>query len=75
MLFRRPFERHNEASYHFKMSRYQQQLIDHINANPEFIQPESQRNMILSRLQEPLQDLSASRPLSSLKVQFIVLAF
>eukprot|EP00750_Incisomonas_marina_P014021 INCI17585.3.p2 GENE.INCI17585.3~~INCI17585.3.p2 ORF type:complete len:551 (+),score=117.91 INCI17585.3:119-1771(+) len=63
----RPFERHNEASYHFKMSRYQQQLIDHINANPEFIQPESQRNMILSRLQEPLQDLSASRPLSSLK--------
>ncbi len=66
---RRPYERHNEASYHFKMSRYQQQLVDHIKAHPEFIQPESQRNLILSRLEEPLLDLSASRPVSSLQVR------
>ncbi len=68
---RRPYERHNEASYHFKMSRYQQQLVDHIKTHPEFIQPESQRNLILSRLEEPLLDLCASRPVTSLQVREI----
>ncbi len=34
----RPLERHNEASYHFRMSRYQDRLVQHIKENPEFIQ-------------------------------------
>ena len=51
-----------EESYFFKQSRYQKQLIEHIQANPEFIQPASRRNEILARLQnDELRDLSVSR--------------
>ena len=48
------------------MSKYQQQLIDHIKANPEFITPERYRNEVLSFLSEPLDDLCISRPVSRL---------
>ncbi len=48
------------------MSRYQQDLIDHIKANPEFITPERYRNEVLSFLSEPLEDLCISRPTSRL---------
>ncbi|OQR84558.1 methionyl-tRNA synthetase [Achlya hypogyna] len=50
-----------EESYFFKMSKYQQRLIDHFHAHPEFLQPETARQAILKRLEEPLLDLSASR--------------
>ena len=47
---------------HARASRYQAQLVEHITANPSFIQPEARRNDILQRLQrEPLLDLSISR--------------
>ena len=49
------------------MSRYQQWLIDHINNNPDFIQPERYRNETLAFLREPLEDLCISRPKSRLK--------
>lgn len=55
-----------EANYFFRMSKYQQQLIDHIQANPEFITPERYRNEVLSFLSEPLEDLCISRPTSRL---------
>lgn len=55
-----------EQNYFFRMSRYQQQLIDHIRANPEFITPERYRNEVLSFLSEPLEDLCISRPKSRL---------
>lgn len=55
-----------EQNYFFKMSRYQQQLIDHIHQNPEFISPERYRNEVLSFLSEPLEDLCISRPISRL---------
>ena len=51
-----------EQNYFFRMSRYQQQLIDHIHAHPEFISPERYRNEVLSFLSEPLEDLCISRP-------------
>ncbi len=51
-----------EQNYFFRMSRYQQQLIDHIKENPEFITPERYRNEVLSFLSEPLEDLCISRP-------------
>ncbi len=51
-----------EQNYFFRMSKYQQQLIDHIHANPEFITPERYRNEVLSFLSEPLEDLCISRP-------------
>ena len=55
-----------EQNYFFRMSKYQQRLIDHINDNPEFITPERYRNEVLSFLSEPLEDLCISRPASRL---------
>ncbi|MFZ5562909.1 MAG: methionine--tRNA ligase [Thermodesulfobacteriota bacterium] len=61
-----PPERIKETNYFFKMSKYQQWLVDHITANPDFIRPEGYRNEILSFLKEPLEDLCISRPRSRL---------
>ncbi|MDY6823355.1 MAG: methionine--tRNA ligase [Thermodesulfobacteriota bacterium] len=61
-----PPESIKEANYFFRMSKYQQWLIDHITANPDFIRPEGYRNEILSFLKEPLDDLCISRPKSRL---------
>jgi methionyl-tRNA synthetase len=57
----RPTEKLKEESYFFRMSKYQQQLLEHIEANPDFIQPKSRRNEILSFVKEGLRDLSVSR--------------
>jgi methionyl-tRNA synthetase len=57
----RPVEKLKEESYFFRMSKYQEQLLAHIEANPDFIQPRSKRNEILSFLKEGLRDLSVSR--------------
>jgi len=56
-----------ESNYFFKMSKYQDWLIDHINNNPDFIYPERYRNEVLSFLSEPLEDLCISRPKTRLK--------
>ena len=56
-----------EANYFFRMSRYQDWLVDHIQRNPDFIRPERYRNEVLSFLREPLEDLCISRPKSRLK--------
>ncbi len=55
-----------EQNYFFRMSKYQDWLIDHIRNNPEFITPERYRNEVLSFLSEPLEDLCISRPTSRL---------
>ena len=55
-----------EKNYFFKMSKYQENLINHINENPNFIQPESRKNEILGFLKKPLKDLCISRPKSRL---------
>ncbi len=55
-----------EQNYFFRMSRYQQRLIEHIQENPDFITPERYRNEVLSFLSEPLEDLCISRPKSRL---------
>ncbi len=55
-----------EANYFFKMSRYQDWLIKHIEQNRDFIRPERYRNEALSFLKEPLEDLCISRPKSRL---------
>ncbi|HCY84204.1 MAG TPA: methionine--tRNA ligase, partial [Desulfobacteraceae bacterium] len=51
-----------ESNYFFKMSKYQEWLVDHITSNPDFIQPEQYRKELLSFLKEPLEDLCISRP-------------
>lgn len=51
-----------EEAYFFNMSKYAQRLIDHIEANPEFIQPVSRKNEMMNNFLLPgLQDLSVSR--------------
>ncbi|MFW5636451.1 MAG: methionine--tRNA ligase [Thermodesulfobacteriota bacterium] len=56
-----------ESNYFFKMSRYQDWLIDHIEENPDFIRPERYKNEVLAFLREPLEDLCISRPRSRLQ--------
>jgi methionyl-tRNA synthetase len=56
-----------ESNYFFKMSSYQNWLIDHIQSNPDFIRPDRYRNEVLSFLREPLEDLCISRPKKRLK--------
>ena len=55
-----------EANYFFKMSKYQDWLVDHINRHPDFIRPERYKNEVLSFLKDPLGDLCISRPKSRL---------
>lgn len=55
-----------EANYFFRMSDYQDWLIEHINQHPDFIRPERYKNEVLSFLSEPLEDLCISRPKSRL---------
>ena len=55
-----------ESNYFFRMSKYQDWLIDHIHQNPGFIRPERYKNEVLSFLKEPLEDLCISRPKSRL---------
>ncbi|MDV2503160.1 MAG: methionine--tRNA ligase [bacterium] len=57
----RPVETVREKSYFFRMSRYEKRLLEHIERHPEFIQPESRRNEILSFVRQGLRDLSISR--------------
>ncbi len=61
-----PLETVADKNYFFKMSKYQQQLIDYINDNPDFIQPKHRKNEILGFLRQPLEDLCISRPKSRL---------
>ncbi len=53
-----------EKNYFFKMSAYQDALIEQIEDNPDWIVPEERRNEILGFLRQPLGDLSISRPKS-----------
>ena len=62
----RPVQRVREANYFFKMSQYQDWLVDYIQTHPEFIQPDFRRNETLGFLRKPLQDLCISRPKSRL---------
>ena len=55
-----------EKNYFFRMSKYQDRLINHIEANPSFIQPDHRKNEILGFLNQPLNDLCISRPKSRL---------
>jgi len=51
-----------EEAYFFKMSKYAQKLIDHINSHPDFIQPVARKNEMMNNFLLPgLQDLCVSR--------------
>ncbi len=52
----------HEENYFFRMSKYQDWLVEYIKDNPYFIQPEHFRNEVLAMLREPIGDLCISRP-------------
>ncbi|MCC6749692.1 MAG: methionine--tRNA ligase [Deltaproteobacteria bacterium] len=58
---RTPLERLKQSSYFFRMSRYQDALLDHFEKHPTFVQPDIRRNEILSFVRGGLRDLSISR--------------
>ena len=58
----RPVQKASEEAYFFKMSKYADRLIEHINTHPEFIQPVSRKNEMMNNFLLPgLQDLCVSR--------------
>src|SRR6266403_1297916 len=57
----RPTETVTEENYFFKLSAFQQPLLDFYKKNPSFIQPETRRNEILSFVEGGLRDLSITR--------------
>ncbi|HJU06017.1 MAG TPA: methionine--tRNA ligase [Nitrospiraceae bacterium] len=63
---KRPVEQLSEKNYFFRMGQYQEWLKSYIAEHPDFIKPRSRRNEVLGFLQQPLGDLSISRPKSRL---------
>lgn len=57
----RDVEMLKEASYFFNMSKYAPRLLEHIENNPDFIQPESRRNEVVNFIKSGLEDLCVSR--------------
>ena len=56
-----------EKNYFFKMSKYQDWLINHIKDHHDYIRPERYKNEVLAFLREPLEDLCISRPKTRLQ--------
>jgi methionyl-tRNA synthetase len=50
-----------EKNHFFRLSKYQQPLLDHFNAHPEFVEPDIRRNEILRLVESGLEDISISR--------------
>jgi methionyl-tRNA synthetase len=63
----RPVERVKEKNYFFRLSKYEQRLIDWYSRTPSPVQPESRRNEVLSFVKGGLRDLSVSRSAASVK--------
>jgi methionyl-tRNA synthetase len=60
-LHKTPVERVKEESYFFRLSKYGERLLAYYEAHPEFIQPETRRNEVVSFVKGGLKDLSVSR--------------
>jgi methionyl-tRNA synthetase len=58
---RRPVERLKEESYFFRLSKYEQPLLEHITAHPEFLQPAFRAPEVVNFVKQGLRDLSVSR--------------
>jgi methionyl-tRNA synthetase len=56
-----PVERLSEESYFFKLSEFQEPLLEHYRAQPQFVAPEIRRNEMLAFISAGLRDLSVSR--------------
>lgn len=57
----KPTRKVSEQSYFFRLKKYEKQLLDFINEHPDFIQPETRRNEVISFIESGLEDLCISR--------------
>lgn len=57
----RPVEKMSEESYFFKLSKYQDRLLEYIESHPDFIQPVSRRNEMINFIKQGLEDLCITR--------------
>lgn len=57
----RAVERVKEKNYFFRLSKYQNRILEYYEKHPHFIQPESRRNELLQRIKSPVEDISISR--------------
>ncbi|MBU1088174.1 MAG: methionine--tRNA ligase [Candidatus Omnitrophica bacterium] len=60
-VHQKPADWIEEQGYFFRMSKYQQKVLDHIINNEDFIFPKTRRNEIINRIKEGVRDLSVSR--------------
>ena len=57
----RPVQKAKEEAYFFRLSKYQDRLLDLFENNPEFLQPETRRNEMIAFVKQGLEDLCISR--------------
>ncbi|MBT7171249.1 MAG: class I tRNA ligase family protein, partial [Phycisphaerales bacterium] len=57
----KPLVKYSEDTWFFRLTKFAPRLIEHIEANPTFIQPSSRRNEVLSKLKMGIEDLCISR--------------
>jgi methionyl-tRNA synthetase len=57
----RPLVRYKEPTYFFRLTKYAGRVLEHIESNARFIQPDSRRNEVVSKLRAGVEDLSISR--------------
>ncbi len=57
----RPVQRVSQESYFFRLSRYQDRLLDHFRRHPDFVQPPSRLHEMVNFVEQGLEDLSVSR--------------
>lgn len=60
-ISKKPLTRYSEKSYFFRLTKYAPRVLEYIEANPGFVQPDSRRNEVLSKLRAGVNDLSISR--------------
>ena len=57
----RPVQKAKEEAYFFRLSKYQDRLLEMFETNPEFLQPDSRRNEMIAFIKQGLEDLCISR--------------
>ncbi|MGI9648005.1 MAG: methionine--tRNA ligase [Acidimicrobiia bacterium] len=60
-IHQRPVEHYSEENYFFRLSKYGDALLAHIEANPEFVFPRARRNEVVGFINQGLEDFSISR--------------
>ncbi len=59
---KKPPRKIRETNFFFRLSEYDEALLKHLEAHPDFIQPDYRRNEVMNVIREGLQDVSVTRP-------------